>query len=278
MFKLLGVILAVRRFFFCPQEFLQKLRIVLSIFKVHLRVVSATGITEQLAIISAILKLKTPGVVVECGTYQGGSAIGLSLACALTGRKLYIFDSFEGLPEPASDDQHHAIVRDCQIATYEKGAWLGSLELVRGNIQKYGDLSVCSFVEGYFDQTLPRFDEPVALAFCDVDLLESLKTCLRYLWPLMTDGGVFFSHEAHHYEIASLFYDRHWWSEIGFQPPGLVGGGSGLGLSLQADGTFGSCLGYTMKNPTATIESLEIGKKETVYREVNQALMNLNHR
>lgn len=47
---------------------------------------------------------------------------------------------------------------------------------------------------------------------------------------------------------------------------------------MEADGILGSCLRSTIKNPIATIESLEIGKKETVYREVNQALMDLNHR
>jgi O-methyltransferase len=273
MFKLFSIVLGVRLLLSCPQGFLQKLRILHAIFMVRLKVVRATDIGEQFAIVSAVLNLKSPGAVVECGTYQGASAVGLSVACALTGRKLYICDSFKGLPEPAVGDQDHAIMRDSLIATYQKGSWLGSLEVVRDNIQKYGDLSVCSFIEGYFDRTLPNFSEPVALAFCDVDLVESLKTCMQYLWPLMTDGGLFFAHEAHHYEIASLFYDRQWWSEMGFQAPGLVGAGSGIGLFLQADGTFGSSLGYTIKNPTATEQSFERGKDQTVCQKINQPLM-----
>jgi O-methyltransferase len=273
MFRLFSITLGVARLLSCPQGFLQKLRILAAIFRVRRSVVGATHAGEQLALVSAVLKLKSPGAVVECGTYQGASAIGLSLACALTDRKLFICDSFEGLPEPVAGDQDHAIVRDAQIATYQKGSWLGSLEVVRGNIQKYGDLSVCSFVQGYFDRTLPNFNEPVALAFCDVDLVESLKTCLRYLWPLMTDNGLFFAHEAHHHEIASLFYERRWWDEIGFQAPGLVGAGSGLGLFLQADGTFGSSLGYTIKNPTAREQSFERGKDQTVCQKVDQPLL-----
>jgi len=273
MFKLFSIFLGVRCLLSCPQGFLQKLRILRAIFMVRLKVVRATGIAEQLAIASAVLKLKSPGAVVECGTYQGASAVGLSVACAITSRKLYICDSFRGLPEPATTDQNHAIMRDSQIANYEKGSWLGSLEVVRGNIQKYGDLSACSFIEGYFDRTLPQFDEQVALAFCDVDLVESLKTCLQYLWPLIADGGLFFTHEAHHYEIASLFYDRQWWSAIGFQAPGLIGAGSGIGLDLQADGTLGSSLGYTIKNPTATELSFERGKDLTVCQKINQPLM-----
>lgn len=277
MFKAFSVFLAVHQILSCPGGFLSKLRILISAIRVRQRMVSASGLNEQLAIISAIIKLKAPGVVVECGTYQGASTVGLSLACALTGRKLYIFDSFKGLPEPTEGDRHHAIIRDSQIATYQKGAWLGPFELVRSNIQKYGDLSVCTFVEGYFDSTLPSFKEAVAFAFCDVDLLESLKTCLRYLWPLMSDRAVFFSHEAPHHEIASLFYDRQWWGEIGFQPPGLVGAGNGLGFYLKSDGAFGSDLGYTIKNPTATRQSFELGQNENICREVTQPLMNMNH-
>ncbi|MFZ0817544.1 MAG: TylF/MycF/NovP-related O-methyltransferase, partial [Candidatus Sulfotelmatobacter sp.] len=243
------------------------------IMKARIRVVSATGFVEQIAIVSAILKLRVPGTIVECGTYQGASAIAISLACALTGRRLYVFDSFEGLPEPTISDRDHAIVRDLQIATYEKGAWCGPLELVRNNIRKYGALSVCSFVQGYFDTTLTTFHEPVALAFCDVDLLESLRTCLRYLWPLMSEGGMLFTHEAHHHEIAALFYDQHWWQGTGFEPPGLIGAGNGLGLSLQADGSLGSCLGYAIKNPRASKQSLELGKHETRYLESDQHLI-----
>ena len=40
---------------------------------------------------------------------------------------------------------------------------------------------------------------------------ESLKTCLKYLWPLLADGGYFFTHEAPHQEIAAVFFDEDWW-------------------------------------------------------------------
>jgi O-methyltransferase len=273
MFRLFTILLAIRQLFSCPQTAAQKFLILFRILRARIRVVSATGFVEQIAIVSAILKLRVPGAIVECGTYQGASAIAISLACALTGRRLYIFDSFEGLPEPTSSDRDHAIVRDLQVATYEKGAWCGPLELVRNNIRKYGALSLCSFIQGYFDTTLPTFHEPVALAFCDVDLFESLKTCLHYLWPLISEGGMLFTHEAHHHEIAALFYDRHWWQDTGFEPPGLIGAGNGLGLSLQADGSMGSCLGYAIKNPRASKQSLELGKHETRYLESDQHLI-----
>jgi hypothetical protein len=44
--------------------------------------------------------------------------------------------------------------------------------------------------------------------------------------------------------------------------PGLVGAGSGLGLSPMPDGSFGSCIGYAIKSPSVKIESVELGKDE----------------
>jgi len=46
-----------------------------------------------------ILREAPPGVLVECGCYQGGSSAKLCLVAAMTARKLYVCDSFQGLPE-----------------------------------------------------------------------------------------------------------------------------------------------------------------------------------
>jgi hypothetical protein len=203
-----------------------------------------------------ILKTKTPGAVVECGCFQGGSAALLSVACKKAGKTLHVFDSFCGLPEPKTGDENHTVLSEEITAHYQKGAYAGSLDAVKANIARCGAIDVCRFWPGFFDATLPPFNEPVSVAFCDVDLVESLKPCIRYLWPLLGDGGVFFTHEAHHLEIAKLFHNDAWWREnLNQDAPGLIGAGSGLGLSLRKTraGYHGSCLGMIRKNPTLTV-------------------------
>ena len=212
-------------------------------------VTSASGLLEQLFMITKLLNLEVPGVVVECGTYKGGSAVNLSLACELLDRRLLIYDSFFGLPKPAEGDRTHSTI-DGMTDDYEEGWWCGSLDEVKSNISRYGRIRRCSFVPGYFQDTLPKLNEPVALAFCDVDLADSLRTCLKYLWPRLVEGGVLFTHEAMQREIFSIFHDGEWWRRnLGCAPPGLVGGGSGLGLYPTESGYYGSCLGYTVKAP-----------------------------
>src|SRR5689334_4804239 len=59
---------------------------------------------EHVTMVKTILNVppEVDGCVVECGTYAGGSTANLSLACALVGRDLEVFDSFQGLPESAA--------------------------------------------------------------------------------------------------------------------------------------------------------------------------------
>ena len=46
------------------------------------------------------------------------------------------------------------------------------------------------------EDTLPKLDSPVVLAFLDVDLEDSLATCVRNLWPHIVDGGYFENYGA----------------------------------------------------------------------------------
>jgi O-methyltransferase len=213
-------------------------------------IITASSYIEHMVMVSAILNIpkSVKGSLVECGTYKGGSTTNLSLVSAIVNRKLEVFDSFEGLPEPSELDKAHFIADRKEVATYSKGAWCGSLEEVKRNISKYGRINVCNFYPGYFDKTLPEFKKRVSFIFLDVDLRDSLEMCLKWLWPLLEDGCSLYTHEAQHMEIASLFFNEYWWRDnMNSDPPGLIGAGNGLGLHAQSGG-FTSSLGYAIKN------------------------------
>jgi len=231
--------------------FFRKLWLLYRMTRNQTRIRTASHWLEHSLMATEILRVPrdVQGSVIECGTFEGGSAANLSLVCALCDRTLEIFDSFEGLPEPTSVDSRHVIVHEHEVQTYAKGAWWGSLPDVQKNITRFGRISACNFNVGYFDQTLPDFRKPCVLVFLDVDLVESLRTCLVYLWPLMREGCYLFTHEAHHMEIGGLFFDQAWWkSTLNCGAPGLVGAGSGLGLRPYSGG-FRSSLGYAVKDP-----------------------------
>jgi O-methyltransferase len=215
------------------------------------RIVTASGLLDQVVMVTEILRIPrvVEGAVVECGSYQGGSTTNLSLVCGLVGRTLHVFDSFAGLPEPSEADKLHVLPSVQELRGFNKGDFCGTLETVKANVQRFGKLEVCRFHVGYFENTLPEFAEPCVFAFCDVDLRGSLETCVQYLWPRLADRSCLFTHEANHMEIASLFFDTAWWKErLQSVPPGLVGGGSGLGLYVSPQGFFRSSIGFAVKN------------------------------
>ncbi|MFT3744377.1 MAG: TylF/MycF/NovP-related O-methyltransferase [Pyrinomonadaceae bacterium] len=210
-----------------------------------LRVNTGTSYKSHLAM--ALKIFETPpdvtGDVLECGTWQGGSAVNLSLVCKMTGRKLLIYDSFEGLPEGKAEDRQ---------GFYETGEYCGSLELVKQNIERYGAIEVCEFVKGWFDQTLPSLDRPILLAFVDVDLELSLETCVRYIWPNLTEKGYIFIDEYVGLDYCSIFWSEEYWKRyFDRTPPGLIGSGVGLPLGEYYIGPWEETENRPLHHPNA---------------------------
>ncbi len=129
------------------------------LLNVYFRIPTASTPLENLILVTAVLNLEheREGVVVECGTYKGGRAANLSLACEISNRNLIIFDSFSGLPEPAADDRDHFTATGV-AGTYEKGFWGGELEEVRSNISQFGSVKRCRFVKDTSMKLFPIFE------------------------------------------------------------------------------------------------------------------------
>ena len=172
----------------------------------------AHTLDEMLEVSGAILRLPrgTPGVIVEAGAFKGGSAAKLSLAAKLAGRKLIIFDSFEGIP-PNSEVQR---TKEESNVIFKSGDYAGSLELVKAAIAKYGAPEVCEFAKGWFSNTMPSFHEPVAVGYLDVDLVLSTRDCLKNLYPLLVPEGTLFSQDGHLSGVQELLADEDFWQTV----------------------------------------------------------------
>ncbi len=173
---------------------------------------------EAVAIVSEILRVpsSTPGVVLEAGCFKGGSTAKLSLAARLIGRRLLVYDSFEGLPD----------VDEAEKDRFGKGEYTGALDEVKNNVGKYGALEMCEFVRGWFDQTMPSLKDPVVVAFVDVDLRDSLETCLTNIYPRLVPGGAIFSHDGHLPICVDLMKDPSFWKRFKEPPPEFDGLGT----------------------------------------------------
>jgi O-methyltransferase len=173
------------------------------------------------AVMRAALTIKVDGVMVEAGSFKGGSTAKLSLAAKLAGRRLFVFDSFEGLP---NHDEPHGDTIFGEQTNFAPRSYCGALDEVIDNIRRFGELSVCEFRKGWFEDTMPDFLEPVAVAYIDVDLVSSTKTCLKYLYPLLVPGGAIFSQDGHLPLVTHAIGDAKFWeAEVGYPMPPIEG-------------------------------------------------------
>jgi len=231
---------------------LQKLRLVLRFARNMRRVETLSLLAEHVELADALLRLPRDleGDVVEAGCYVGGSSVNLSIACALVGRRLLIYDSFEGLPEPAEYDRVHVNLENDWEDEYYAGRFAAGVETVRANIERCGAPEVCEYVKGFFDRTMPLLDRKVAMAFLDVDFIDSLRPCIVGIWPHLQDRCRVYVHEARSLVLVSTFFAQDWWREhVGEDAPGFVGAGTGLPLMA----VRGSELGYAQKGVRAVV-------------------------
>lgn len=177
-----------------------------------------------------ILDLDIDGPIVECGAYKGGSSTQLSVIAKNTNRKLYVCDSFQGLPIPvSSNDGVATIFGHSRVHTFKEGDYAAPLEEVKSNVAKYGCIEVCEFIPGFFNESLPKLEVNPAVIVLDVDLVSSAQDCLKYLWPQLKKGGYVFTHEAESETYIKGLMDREWWRKtLGECPPVIFGAGSSL--------------------------------------------------
>ena len=163
------------------------------------------------------------GVVVEAGCFKGGSTAKFSLAASIAGRKLVVFDSFEGLP--SNEERHtHSILGHSITGWFGEGSFAGRLDEVRANVERHGALDVCEFMPGWFEETMPTFGRPISAAYIDVDLASSTQTCLKYLYPLLVPGGVLVSQDGDFPLVIEAMEDPGFWThEVGWPMPTMDG-------------------------------------------------------
>lgn len=144
-----------------------------------------------------------PGAFVELGVARGGAAALLAGVAFDQGskieRKVWLFDSFEGLPEPTKDDfqanGESGAITGHHVRPLPKGSCLGQLEEVQHLMfQEFAfPRNRVELVKGWFQDTLPlRGKEIGAIAVLriDGDWYESTKCCLENLYDQVTRGGV----------------------------------------------------------------------------------------
>jgi hypothetical protein len=143
------------------------------------------------------------GAYMEFGCFEGASFINAHHAYAhwlaraaeagwpMSRRKMYAFDSFEGLPELSEAD------RQPGYSVFARGQYCCSRERFVANLLRAGvDMKTVQIVPGFYQDSLTaelrETIRPVRamVVHIDCDLYSSAKDALEFLAPLVGDGTV----------------------------------------------------------------------------------------
>lgn len=152
------------------------------------------------------------GDFVELGCYRGDTSVLLGKllqknqsSISEASKHLWIYDSFEGLPEKTREDASGA------GANFQKGELFVTKREVVDKLRKHGlktasrpDPNTSSIVikKAWFDDLGPQdLPERIAFAFCDGDLYSSIKTSLRLVVPRLIERGIVIVHDYNNPEL-----------------------------------------------------------------------------
>ncbi len=150
------------------------------------------------------------GAFVECGVWKGGAAAVMACLAREEGarRRTWLFDSFEGLPEPSAED-------GAEARRYSGGRDGGKLQPIgkcAASVEEverflFSDLefdpALVSLRKGWFQDTLPAARAeigPIALLRLDGDWYESNRVCLENLYDGVVPGGFVILDDYFHWE------------------------------------------------------------------------------
>jgi hypothetical protein len=151
------------------------------------------------------------GAFVECGTCNGGSGGVLAHVAARDRRPVWLFDSFEGLPEPAPEDGDSAIGW--------KGGCLGKQAMVSEVLQRVdARIDDVHIVKGWFQDTLTSAPTgPIAVLHLDGDWYESTRQILDALYDRIDPRGFLAVDDYGHWPGCRRAVDE-FFRERGLQP------------------------------------------------------------
>ena len=101
-----------------------------------------------------------------------------------TSRKLYLYDSFEGLPPKAGEDESPAGMQ------FKTGELLATKKQLIKNL-KQANVPMPVIKKGWFSD-LTEADVPgqIAFAFLDGDYYHSVRDPLKLIWPRLAPGAI----------------------------------------------------------------------------------------
>ena len=124
------------------------------------------------------------GDIVEFGCYVGTTSVPIGKRLATTDKTLHVYDSFEGLPEKASQDESPAGTQ------FVAGELAASKKQLIKNFRQAG-VPLPTIVKGWFsDVTVDQVPGEISFAYLDGDYYHSVLDPLKLIWDRLSPGAI----------------------------------------------------------------------------------------
>jgi O-methyltransferase len=138
--------------------------------------VDAREVEVVLRELEMVLQKKVEGDVVELGCYVGTTSVFLAERLKGSGRNLYLYDSFEGLPPKTKQDESPAGMQ------FKTGELLATKKQLIKNL-KQANVPMPIIKKGWFsDLTAEDIPAKISFAFLDGDYYHSVRDSLMLIW------------------------------------------------------------------------------------------------
>ena len=178
--------------------------------------VGQENLSRFLTIYEAMKEIQNiSGDIIELGSWQGANLLGMAKALRHLNpndsKSIFSFDSFEGLTNPAIEDDFDEALR---------GKYRGDFDKLRAAISLYNFENQVFLLRGLIEETVPKFikenpEKALSLIYYDADFFEPAETMFKYLAPRLNVGGIILLDEygAHEWpgetKSADIFLSRH---------------------------------------------------------------------
>lgn len=151
-----------------------------------LTMISYNRLTNLEQLIYSVVFDSIPGDIIETGVWRGGACIFISklLTQLKSDKRVFVADSFEGLPAP--DDKY---IYDKGDYHYKIDFLSVSLETVEASFIKHKCEDNYIFVKGWFKDSLHLLNNKFSIIRLDGDMYESTIQALEALYPKLSIGG-----------------------------------------------------------------------------------------
>jgi O-methyltransferase len=156
------------------------------------------------------------GAFVECGVWKGGSMAAIArtlLQVQDVERDLYLFDTFEGMPEPTAKDIDYSGKQASEVLQENSSYRCADapLECVKEVLYETGyPKERIHCVQGKVEETIPSHaPDSISLLRLDTDWYKSTKHELVHLFPRLSHGGVIIIDDYGHWRGSRQACDEY---------------------------------------------------------------------